>query len=147
MGSLWHEIESFNIYPDGRNDMLSVDMTLLDVRTDTRSTVRELPVRVDNGRGVSVPERAPWDSMPAGERELIESRLNEACNAMDLSLADLDRPETVLVLPRIRKVVPEVGRPGRDREVDDVSPPFVPPFEQTGNGCLTVNSTNPSTHR
>lgn len=127
----WLEFESFHLYPATGSEPCRVDATFIDVATGSRSTLRKLPVyKPDDGPGMRIIDEPPWDAMPASEREYIESQLDAACFEAGCVVDELDRPETILPLPRVRHIVPEIGKPGQDKEVDNIDHHFVPPFKR-----------------
>ncbi len=145
MQTEWMEFESFCIYPQTTDDSYQVDATLIDLSSGNRRVLRGVPVRRSGDAGtLRIVCESPWDAMPQEEREFFETRLaivgKEAGNAS----LELDRPELILSLPRVRYVVPVVGPPRRDRVIADASPPFLPPFEPSWERALDGDVAEPS---
>ncbi len=124
------EIESFIVYPSAEAETYRVDAMLIDLANGDRRAIRDMPVSRTAGANTwqIVPE-PPWDAMPQPEREFFASQLAQASAATGGSLSEPGRPAQLLSLPRVRYLVPEVGSPGQDKEIENPSPPFVPPFE------------------
>jgi 2-polyprenyl-3-methyl-5-hydroxy-6-metoxy-1,4-benzoquinol methylase len=142
----WLEFESFRLYPAASQRVsCRVDATLLDIASGAISSIRGLTVHKDPGdKSPRIADEPPWDAMPADERAFIETRLDAACRKAGCNIYQLDRPEMILPLPRVRHIIPEVGKPGHDKEVDHVEPPFVPPFEQSWEKLFDGELAEPS---
>jgi len=132
MQSGWTEFESFIVYPSAAADTYRVDAVLVDLASGDRRVMRDVPVsRLAGANTWQIVPEPPWDGMPQHERAFFTSQLAQAYAGTVGPLSESGRPGQLLALPRVRYLVPEVGSPGRDREIRDPSPPFVPPFESS----------------
>ncbi len=138
------EFESFCIYPQTTGDSYRVDAALIDLSSGDRTVLRGVPMRRAGDAGtLRIVRESPWDAMPQEEREFFETRLAMASKEAGNPPLEPDRPELILSLPRVRYVVPVVGPPRRDRVIEDVSPPFLPPFEPNWERALDGDVAEP----
>jgi len=145
MESGWTEIESFCVYRSAAADTYRVDATLVDLASGCRKTMRDVPVSRSAGTNTwQIISEPPWDAMPQHERVFFTSQLARAYTATVRSSSEPDRPEQILSLPRVRYLVPKVGFPGQDKEIEEASPPFVPPFESNWEHLLDGDVAEPA---
>jgi len=145
MESGWTELESFCVYPSAAADTYRVDATLVDLTNGRRKTMRDVPVSRSAGTNTwQMVSEPPWDAMPQHERVFFTSQLACAYAATVRLSSEPGRPDQILSLPRVRYLVPEVGSPGHDKEIEDPSPPFVPPLESNWERLLDGDVAEPA---